>query len=118
MTDEFDFTDFDGDYFVPNGCDISNMEIMQFTGLNDKNGKDIWEGDICKMIIEIKNRKYEKIAEVQWMQQQTELQSRSEFQFRTDITDIFIDGVTEDMVVRRYIEVIGNIYEDPELLNQ
>jgi uncharacterized phage protein (TIGR01671 family) len=67
--------------------------LMQYTGLKDKNGKDIYEGDICKndggMIGEI------VFNEFAWM-------------FRWKSGNYYPFG--------QWCEVIGNIYENPELL--
>jgi len=43
MTDVFTFSDFDGDYFKPEDVSLVNMEIIQSTGLFDKNGEEIYE---------------------------------------------------------------------------
>ncbi len=72
-----------------------NGVIMQFTGLLDKNGKEIYEGDIMKTesgICEVKW--YDKGACFRWM----------------------FDGNSESPLNYDDREVIGNIYENPELL--
>ena len=71
-----------------------NLKIEQFTGLHDKNGKEIYEGDIVtdgvgkyKIIYDLKLAGYQPYC-------------------------IFRDDP------ENYCEVIGNIYENPELLER
>lgn len=67
--------------------------LMQFTGLYDKNGKEIYEGDICKVdcgtYIEIDFIKYEGAG----------------FKFHN-----------ENIPPESDIEVIGDIHQNPELI--
>lgn len=87
-----------------------HSEPMQFTGLKDKNGKEIFEGDILS-ILWIEEDQYE-VGDVQWWD--------AGFRFVTDceahdpfhISDLWVD----DKVLQ--IEIIGNIYENPELLEE
>lgn len=85
-----------------------NVEIMQFTGLLDKNGKEIYEGDILTNAIE------ETIVSVSW--------DVTGANWKFNEHKIFMDdGVGRgkwnlDMGYAKNCEVIGNIYENPELL--
>jgi len=74
--------------------------LMQYTGLKDKNGKEIYEGDICKngdMDSNAHCYNY-RIEELRW---DTESAMFSGWNYNTG-------GMT--------CEVIGNICENPELL--
>jgi len=69
---------------------LKNLEVMQFTGLLDKNGKEIFEGDI------LSHRYYSKPVICEFV----------------DGSFIFDDISKYD----KSLEVIGNLYENPELL--
>lgn len=77
------------------------FEIMQYTGLKDINGKEIYEGDIVKYSIPKASGEYKGIGEVFW---------RNDGQFR--VRDYFAMPELNSA----FMEVIGNIYENPELL--
>ena len=76
------------------------IELMQYTGLKDENGKEIYEGDIVK----IKYRD-EDIGKVIY-----------EYNgFSIDVTNMNKNYGRVDFV-NNFMEVIGNIYDNPELL--
>lgn len=103
-----------GEFLVPG---VRFKELMQFTGLKDKNGKEIYEEDIVRLT-----------------------NSKSQIQKKSIISEIgFIDGAfcalwrnTEEWegynvspssvsflnsIEQPFIEIIGNIYENPDLLS-
>ena len=84
------------------GYDGDNIELMQFTGLKDKNGVKIFEGDIVKCS--------KKIAVVKYGYHNCGC-CHDVYGF----TVLDKNGVT-DAFPFEYCEVIGNIYENKELL--
>ena len=80
--------------------DFKQFEMLQYTGLKDKNGKEIYEGDIiiCKYGPEI-------TMEVKWIDEG----------FRT-LGKYNVDNYVG--YVKNSAEVIGNIYENKNLLEE
>ena len=89
-----------GDYitFVRKADEI---ELMQSTGLKDKNGKEIFEGDILKSNKYITSVFYERGAYCVKFS-------------RTPNTTVTMNVIS--FIEKYKTKVIGNIYENPELL--
>ena len=89
------------------GKEDRGLILMQFTGLKDKNGKEIYEGDI----IEIKHPHRDRYFKGEVIYDQYCFSCEGFYFSHFDIPcDIFSEGV-------KYIEVIGNLYENKDLLN-
>jgi uncharacterized phage protein (TIGR01671 family) len=102
------------DYIIPDyasalwGVEVDSNTIGQFTGLTDKNGVKIFEGDIvrhyCKLPVpggEIGTDR----GTIKW-------DSEECFFFRTSL-----DGKDKTISAKCEYEIIGNIYDNPELID-
>jgi len=88
---------------------IEHLTLMQYTGLKDKNGKEIYEGDILCITDEI-------LADIIGGHARYEPENRIESVFWSDTSACWVtktNSIAEDYLDS---EVIGNIYENKELL--
>lgn len=85
-----------GDHYIP----------MQYAGLKDKNGKEIYEGDIIQYVVPFEGGQYTIYILVKW--------GKVEFSFLKKTLSNKIHRTTYQGL-ERYGKVIGNIYENPSL---
>ena len=97
------------------GTEFPMDVIMQYTGLKDRNGKEIYRGDVLRLYIPAND----EIAEVEvfW----DELQLR--WATRYVKSPAIIDGNKSYTLplcafIHKKAEIIGNIYEDNNLLGR
>lgn len=78
----------------------TDLTLMQYTGLKDKNGKEIYEGDVLKNYANVN-------GEVIFVD--------GAFMFSWDEQE---EVLTLYEIKMQRLEIIGNIYENPELINK
>ena len=81
--------------------DFKDIELMQYTGLKDKNNEEIYEGDI----VTLHNGKYKVIFNTE----------EARFVLRDDEFEMNIPFTNNN---NKRMEVIGNIYENSELIKE
>ena len=78
-----------------------DFNLMQYTGLKDKNNKEIYEGDIVKFL--------NGIFEVIWCNE------KASFMLKNKEYKEFLNFICEN---NNGMEIVGNIYENSELLKE
>ena len=88
--------------------------IMQYTGLKDKNGKEIYEGDIIRVERE-HDFTYEIIGTVIYMPSRGYCLRVSRY-WDVDQDIAIKSSLRYGHITQCYSKIIGNIYENPEVL--
>ncbi len=87
--------------------DVLPETVGQYTGLSDKNGKKIFEGDICSFIDFHSGSDMETYCEGVWSFEDGQFYISN--RLSCDTSDLICEGVFEGYI-------IGNIHDNPELL--
>jgi len=90
---------------------VSNKTLGQYIGGKDDNDKEVYENDIIKCVISGLNDEKPIICIVKWLQDET----RFVAQLVNELVGIM--PLCYRISAMQSIEVIGNIYENPDLLN-
>lgn len=116
----FDSSGIKAEWFFSSAGDSEILEHLiyrQYTGLKDKTGKEIYEGDICSVVEvmesqgELSSKEY--FTEIKWDEASFVVKSGHK-DFDTFLSSWFECGGFRYPQIE--FEIIGNIYENPELL--
>lgn len=88
--------------------EVKPETICQYTGLKDKNGNKIFEGDIIKFQTDDDYEVYEKICKIVF--------EKAEFLVKDSKTKFGPKFIHIRLIEE--LEVIGNIHDNPELLEE
>ena len=87
---------------------LEDVELIQYTGLDDKNGIEIYEGDILKYKFPY-DRRLKHVSLVKFIETEASF----------GLKDIYGNEIPlYRITANNYFEVIGNIYENKNLLEE
>jgi uncharacterized phage protein (TIGR01671 family) len=97
-----------------NGIGVKEETVGQFSGLFDKNGKEIYEGDIVEWLFFSYEREYYLKGCIEWHQggfifNVTENDSENAGFYA--ISDLNTDTESD-------VKILGNIYDNPDLIKE
>ena len=92
-------------YYAGSSFEVVPETVGQYTGLTDKNGKKIFEGDIVSGHLDDLFPEDESRYEIAWI----------DYGWHLTNLDGTVDTAEQDWVNQNF-EVIGNIYDNPELM--
>lgn len=101
--------------FVEDGKEKWKDILMQFTGLKDKNGKEIYEGEILKTCDNPKGET--NIGRVEWRNYMAQFVWYCKLKTGGAITCELSNHLEKEGIAESY-KIIGNIYENPDLLTK
>ena len=106
---EYSYDPIEGLAFDVYGCKVDPETVGQYTGLTDKNGVKIFEGDICR---------FKRFNNVHVGKIVFNVTTASFVMWYQSIVGAYGEKATHKMLlsVCDGVEVIGNIHDNPELL--
>lgn len=118
-----------GDFICDSDFDytVYPETVGQFTGKTDKNGKRIFEGDIVAFYFYDKGHKNTRTMLIEWIESGfcmkelfRDYRLAKDFSIITGKIDTYRGEIKQGVYISNntyFVEIIGNIHDNPELLN-
>ena len=100
---------YDWDKQVEFKVSFSEIELLQYTGFKDKNGKEICDGYIVSLKYLYDKRITDRV-QVVWREDKASFGLKSLKGLTNEVYELY------QVTAEHNLEIIGNIYENPELL--
>lgn len=93
---------------------ISHVRLLQYTGLKDKNGKEIYEGDVVKLSLDFEDKG--RIVETREYGLNIVIYDSTQARFRLKEMVVCGPDWLQNDLTRFNCEIVGNIFENSDLL--